>query len=143
FAQQFSIQLINFGVQIILARLLMPEEFGLIAMLAVFIALGQTLMDGGMTTSLIRTKKVDKLDYSTVFVSNIGVSLFIYLILFFCSPYIGAFYDQPILTNIIKLYALTFVIRSFVAVHVAKLTKERSEERRVGKECRSGWGPYH
>jgi len=124
FAQQFSIQLINFGVQIILARLLMPEEFGLIAMLAVFIALGQTLMDGGMTTSLIRTKKVDKLDYSTVFVSNIGVSLFIYLILFFCSPYIGAFYDQPILTNIIKLYALTFVIRSFVAVHVAKLTKE-------------------
>src|SRR5690606_28182008 len=124
FAQQFSIQLINFGVQIILARLLMPEEFGLIAMLAVFIALGQTLMDGGMTTSLIRTKKVDKLDYSTVFVSNIGVSLFIYLILFFCSPYIGAFYDQPIMTNIIKLYALTFVIRSFVAVHVAKLTKE-------------------
>lgn len=124
FSQQFSVQIINFGVQIILARLLMPEDFGLIAMLTVFIAVGQMLMDGGMTSSLIRTKNPDQLDYSTVFISNILVSLFIYLILFWGSPFIGAFFEQPLLADIIKLYAMTFVIRSFVAVHVAKLTKE-------------------
>ena len=59
-------QLINFGVQIILARLLMPELFGLIAMLSVFIAIRQTLMDSGMTTTLIRTKNPDQLDCSTI-----------------------------------------------------------------------------
>lgn len=124
FAQQFSIQLINFGVQIILARLLMPEVFGLIAMLTVFIAIGQTLMDGGMTTSIIRTKNPDQLDYSTVFVANLLMSCIIYLLIFFSASSIADFYDQPVLQSILKVYALTFVIRSLVAVHVAKLTKE-------------------
>src|SRR5690606_34702324 len=124
FAQQFSVQLINFGVQIILARLLMPEDFGLIAMLTVFINLGQMLMDGGMTTSLIRTKSPTQLDYSTVFVSNFIVSIGIYLLIFITAPFVASFYEQGVLQNILRVYALTFVIRSFVAVHVAKLTKE-------------------
>lgn len=124
FAQQFSVQIINFVVQIILARLLLPEMFGLIAMLAVFISIGQTLMDSGMTSSLIRTKNPDQLDYSTVFITNMGISIFIYLIIFISSPYIAQFYNQEVLSAILKVYALTFVIRSFVAVHIAKLTKE-------------------
>lgn len=124
FAQQFSVQIINFVVQIILARLLMPEMFGLIAMLAVFIAIGQTLMDSGMTSSLIRTKNPDQLDYSTVFITNMAISVFVYLIIFISSPYIAQFYNQEVLAAILKVYALTFVIRSFVAVHIAKLTKE-------------------
>src|SRR5690606_8340417 len=124
FTQQFSVQIINFGVQIILARLLMPEMFGLIAMLNVFIAVGQLLMDGGMTSSLIRTKNPDQLDYSTVFLTNIFVSIGIYILIFLFAPLIGSFYNQPILSNILKVYALSFVIRSFVAVHIAKLTKE-------------------
>ena len=66
FAQQFSVQLISFGIQIILARLLMPEMFGLIAMLSVFIAIGHTFMGSGMTTSLIRTKNPNQLDCCTI-----------------------------------------------------------------------------
>lgn len=124
FAQQFSVQLINFGVQIILARLLLPEAFGLIAMLQVFISIGQMLMDGGMTSSLIRTKNPDQIDYSTVFITNFLVSLGAYLLTFIAAPFIADFYEQDILKNILRVYALTFVIRSFVAVHVAKLTKE-------------------
>lgn len=124
FAQQFSVQIINFGVQIILARLLMPEMFGLIAMLSVFISIGQMLMDGGMTSSLIRAKEPTQLDYSTVFVTNFTVSLGAYLLTFFAAPYIAKFYNQEILKDILRVYSLTFVIRSFVAVHVAKLTKE-------------------
>lgn len=124
FAQQFSVQAINFGVQILLARLLMPEMFGLIAMLTVFIAIGQMLTDSGMTSSLIRTKDPDQLDYSTVFIANFMVGFGIYIIVFLIAPFIAKFYDQPILQAILRVYALTFVIRSFVAVHTAKLTKE-------------------
>lgn len=124
FAQQFSVQLINFGVQVILARLLMPEAFGLIAMLSVFISLGQTLMDSGMTSSLIRTKNPDQVDFSTVFVSNIVVSVAVYLLTFLLAPLIANFYNQEILKEILRVYAISFVIRSLVAVHVAKLTKE-------------------
>lgn len=131
FAQQTGVQLINFGVQIVLARLLMPEMFGLIAMINVFIAIGQLLMDGGMTTSLIRTGNPDHLDYSTVFSTNILVSLGLYGLIFLGAPYISAFYDQPILTDLVRVFALSFVINAFVAVHIAKLTKEMNFKKQM------------
>ncbi|WP_411686483.1 lipopolysaccharide biosynthesis protein [Acinetobacter pseudolwoffii] len=124
FVQQFSVQIINFAVQIILARLLMPEMFGLVAMVVIFISIGQALMDGGMTSSIIRTKNPDQLDYSTVFITNIIMSLGVYGVIFIAAPYIALFYNQEILTNIIRVLSLTFVIRALVAVHMAKLTKE-------------------
>lgn len=124
FAQQFSVQVINFIVQILLARLLAPEMFGLIAMLTLFISIGQSLMDGGMTNSLIRTKRPDQLDYSTVFVTNTLVSVGIYIITFLIAPLVANFYNQPVLKDILRVFSLSFVIRSLVAVHVAKLTKE-------------------
>lgn len=124
FVQQFSVQIINFGVQIILARLLMPEMFGLIAMVIVFISIGSTLMDSGMTSSLIRTKNLEQIDYSTVFITNLLVSFIVYILIFILAPYIAVFYNQEVLINIIRLLAFSFVIRAFVAVHVAKLTKE-------------------
>ncbi|RYM34524.1 lipopolysaccharide biosynthesis protein [Brumimicrobium glaciale] len=124
FSQQFIVQFISFGVQIILARLLLPELFGLIAMLSVFVSIGQTLMDGGMTSSLIRTKNPDQLDYSTVFITNLMVSTFVYGLTFIAAPYIAEFYGQEILKNLLRIYALSFVILSLVAVHTAKLTKE-------------------
>lgn len=131
FAQQTGVQLINFVVQIVLARLLMPEMFGLIAMINVFIAIGQLLMDGGMTTSLIRTENPDHLDYSTVFSTNILVSLGLYALIFLGAPYISAFYEQPILTDLVRVFALSFVIIAFVAVHVAKLTKEMNFKKQM------------
>lgn len=124
FTQQFSVQIINFVVQIILARLLMPEMFGLIAMLSVFISIGQTLMDSGMTSSLIRTKEPDQLDYSTVFMTNMIISIAVYLITYAGAPWVAKFYNQPILKDLLRVFSITFVIRAFVAVHVAKLTKE-------------------
>jgi len=131
FAQQMGVQLISFGVKIILARLLMPEMFGLIAMINVFIAIGQLLMDGGMTTSLIRTENPDQLDYSTVFSTNVLVSLGFYILIFFGAPYISVFYEQPILTDLVRVFALSFVINAFVAVHVAKLTKEMNFKKQM------------
>jgi len=77
-----------------------------------------------MTSSLILTKNLDQLGYSTVFVANLIVSAGIYIVIFFSAPFIAKFYDQLILQDILRVYALSFVIRSLVAVHVAKLTKE-------------------
>lgn len=124
FLQQFSVQVINFGVQVILARLLMPEMFGLIAMIIVFISIGQTLMDGGMTSSLIRTDNPDQADYSTVFITNLVVSILIYFVIYIISPYIASFYNQEILSELLRVLSISFIINAFVAVHVAKLTKE-------------------
>jgi len=124
FGQQFSVQIINFIVQIILARILLPEDFGLIAMLSVFIAVGVSLTDSGLTSSLIRTPNVDQGDYSTVFFMNLIGSIAIYLLLFITSPLIADFYNQPILIDIIRIYTLTFIIRAFAQVQQTKLTKE-------------------
>ncbi|SFC38768.1 Membrane protein involved in the export of O-antigen and teichoic acid [Parapedobacter composti] len=124
FTQQFSVQAINFVVQLILARLLVPEDFGIIAMLSVFIAIGNTLVDNGLTSSLIRTKDADQADYSTVFFMNLSASIGIYLIVFFCAPLIAKFFKQPILTDVIRLYTTTFIIRAFSQVQQTKLTKE-------------------
>src|SRR6476620_10939020 len=116
FSQQFSIQLINFIESIILARLLLPAEFGLIGMLTIFMALGGVLMDSGLTSSLIRTPNADQKDYSTVFFINLSGSILIYVLLFFSAPLIASFYNQPILTNIIRVYTFSFIIRAFGSV---------------------------
>jgi len=124
FSQQFGVQVIGFLVSIVMARLLLPEEFGLIGMITVFMALGQSLMDSGLTQSLIRTEYPDQKDYSTVFFFNLGGSILIYVLLFFIAPFIAAFYQQEILTNIIRVYCLSFIITAFSAVQLTRLTKE-------------------
>ncbi|UAY55463.1 lipopolysaccharide biosynthesis protein [Arachidicoccus terrestris] len=124
FTQQFSVQAINVIVGIVLARILAPSVFGLIGMLAVFIAVGTSLMDSGMTSSLIRTTRADQKDYSTVFFVNLIFSVIFYLIIFLCGPLIAKFYHQPILSPVVRVYSLAFIIRAFVAVQTTKLTKE-------------------
>lgn len=124
FSQQFSVQAINFAVQLVLARLLLPEDFGLIAMLSIFIAMGTSLVDSGLTSSLIRTKDADQKDYSTVFFMNLVASLLIYAVLFIVAPLIAGFFDQPALIAVIRVYTCTFIIRAFSQVQQTKLTKE-------------------
>ena len=124
FLQQFSSQLIVFSVQLVLARFLLPAEFGLIGMLTVFMGIGTALFEGGMTSSLIRVKEVDNRDFSTVFFFNLAVSFFVYFIFFFSAPYIASFYRQPILTDIARIYGLSFILLAFGTVQNTILTKE-------------------
>lgn len=124
FSQQFGVQIINFVVQIILARLLLPEAFGIIALIQIFMSIGQTLMDGGMTSSLIRTVNADQKDYSSVFFINLLSSIVIYLVIFLLAPHIATFFSLPVLTNVLRVYTLTFIIQALVAVQTTKLTKE-------------------
>src|SRR5690606_22951203 len=124
FTEQFVSKGIGFIVQIILARILLPEEFGLIAMIMVFIGIGHSMVDSGMTSSLIRTMNSDQRDYSTVFFINVIVSFLVYGIIFFCAPAIATFYEQPILADLVRVYALIIVIQSFVTVQITRMTKE-------------------
>ncbi len=123
FIQQFSSQGITFLVQIILARLLAPEEFGLIAMLGIFMGIGNALISGGLSSSLIRAKELEEDDYSTVFYFNLLGSVIIYGVVFVCAPFISAFYDQPLLINILRVYSLTFIINAFGAIQLTRLTR--------------------
>ncbi|RZK14555.1 MAG: lipopolysaccharide biosynthesis protein, partial [Flavobacterium sp.] len=111
-------------VQIILARVLLPEAFGLIAMLQIFASMGQTLSDGGMCTSLVRTRFAGQKDFSTVFFMNIGISIIVYWMLFFIAPYIASFYQQPSLTLITRVYMLGIIIQAFVAVQTTILNRD-------------------
>lgn len=124
YSQQFGVQAIQFGVSVILARLITPAEFGLIGMIAIFIGVGSILFDGGLTSSLIRTPKVADIDYSTVFFFNLFTSIIIYIVLFITAPFIASFFKQGILTDILRLYSITFIISALAAVQNAKLTKE-------------------
>lgn len=123
YIQQFGTQFISFIVSIFLARILLPEEFGLIGMIAIFMGLGTTLFEGGMTSSLIRTEKLEDSDYSTVFIFNLLVSIGVYLIIFICAPFIADFYHQPQLINITRVYTLSFVFSAFGSVQNTILTK--------------------
>ncbi|MDX1718653.1 MAG: lipopolysaccharide biosynthesis protein [Salegentibacter mishustinae] len=123
FTQQFGNQLIGFFVSLVLARILLPEEFGLIGMIAVVVAIGNALLDGGLTKSLIRDKECDQEDYSTVFYFHIVSSLVVYALVFVSAPLIADFYERTILINIIRVYSLSLVITSFSAVQLARLTK--------------------
>jgi len=121
--QLFSTQGIGFIVSIILARLLLPSEFGLIALLTVFIGLGTSLINSGLTQSLIRAKDVDEEDYSTVFFFNLIGSVIIYGIIYLAAPFIASFYNQELLITIIRIYSVTFIINAFSAIQVTRLNK--------------------
>lgn len=124
FLQLFSTQVIGFIVSIILARLLRPSEFGLIAMLGIFISIGTTLINSGLTQSLIRSENIDEEDFSTVFIFNLIGSLFIYGFIFVTAPVIATFYKQELLTSIIRVYSVTFIINAFSAIQTTRLNKK-------------------
>ncbi len=123
FFQQFGVQIGSFFITIILARILAPAEFGLIAMLSVFIAIGGLLVDSGLSSSLIRTRLATQKDYSTVFFFNLGGSVVFYLLIYFASPYIAQFYNQEVLTKIIRVYAIVFILNAFYEIQNARLVK--------------------
>lgn len=123
FAQQFGGQIVGFIVSMILARILMPEEFGLIGMIAIFVGIGKVLIDSGLTQSLIRDQDLDQEDFSTVFFFNLFASIFIYFLIFFLAPVISDFYDRDILTPLLRLFCITFIIDAFASVQRTRLTK--------------------
>lgn len=123
FLIQSGHQILHFIVSIILARMLLPEEFGIIGMISIFIAIGRILIEGGLATSLIRTKDPNEADYSTVFYINLTASIIIYILLYISAPAIAGFFNEDILTSITRVICLSFIIGAFATVQSARLNK--------------------
>ncbi|MGN0002944.1 MAG: lipopolysaccharide biosynthesis protein [Sphingobacterium composti] len=122
--QQFSVKFIGLVINIFLARILSPSDFGLIAMLSVFILLGNSLLDSGLASSLVRSRMTGQKDYSTVFIFNLIGGVTVYGILCLSAPFIADFYRQPLLIDIIKVYGLTFIVNSFFSIQNTLLIKD-------------------
>ena len=114
---------VQFVVGIVLARLLLPEQFGLIGMLAIFMAITQSLLNSGFGSALIQKQELTDADTSSVFYFNIVVSLVLAGILWLAAPWIAAFYSQPILTALTRALSLVIVIDAFSVVQRAVLTR--------------------
>lgn len=119
---KFAVQIGQFVVSVVLARILIPEDFGLIGMLAIFMALSQTFIESGLGIGLIQRQDRTDIDFSTVFVFNLLVSGFFYLLLFFSAPYISLFFNQPQLTDLVRVLSLTLFLNALAIVQKTKLT---------------------
>lgn len=120
--ERFAVAGLQFVIMIIMARVLTPEDYGLVAMLQIFIAVSQSLIDSGFSQALIRKLDRTQADYSTVFYFNIGVGFFLYMVLFVAAPLIADFYKVPELVDITRVMAIGMAINSFTVVQRAILT---------------------
>lgn len=119
---RFAVVIIQVVFEILLARVLLPYDYGLIGMVAIFIAVAQVFVDGGFMNALIQKKNPSELDYSTVFYTIVGISLFVYVVLFLIAPYIAVYYEIPLLKDIIRVLGLNVVFNSLALIYRTKLT---------------------
>lgn len=119
--ERFSTQGVQFLIELLMARLLLPSDYGLIAMLAIFIAIARSLIDSGFSNALIQKTNRNQEDYSTVFYFNIIVACIVYVILYFSAPFIAAFYDMPLLTPVTRVFSLSLLVSSFTIIHRTQL----------------------
>lgn len=114
---------VTFLVGIVLARILTPEEFGLVSMITVFIAVSTVIVDSGFSNALIRKENLKNIDYNTVFYFNILLGLVLYTLLFLIAPTISKFFNEPELVEITRVIGLVLVINAFAIVQRTILTK--------------------
>lgn len=111
-------------VSIVLARILLPDDYGIIAFTSVFINLSDTLIQAGFSTALIRKEKVNESDYSTVLGISILMAFFLYTIIFLSAPMISRFYKEPLLINVLRVIALSLFFQAFASVRTAIVSRE-------------------
>lgn len=122
--QRFGTMIISFVANMVLARLLCPEDFGTIGMLMIFLNLANTIVDSGFGSALIQKKNANEQDYSTVFVINLILSTILYFVLFLCSPFIANFYGIPLLTTILRVQGLSLFINALMICQASYLRKQ-------------------
>ena len=123
FAERIGAQGIGFIVSIVLARLLCPEDYGLISLITIFLAVSGVFIQSGFGTALIQKKDADNIDFSTVFYFNILMSLIFYFLLYIISPYIAKFYNEPTLTTIVRVMSISLIISAVNNIQHAYVSK--------------------
>ncbi len=122
--EKIGTYVVNFAIQIILARLLCPDDYAVIAMLAIFFSISQAFIDSGFATTLIQRQDCTQADYSTVFFFNIIIGSVVYVMFFCGASFIESFYAFDGLSAVTKVYSLNLLINSFAMVHRVILIKK-------------------
>lgn len=121
--QKIASMIISFTANLILARLLTPDDFGLLGIMLAFINISAVFVDAGFGSALIQKKHISQTDLSTIFYWNLFVSLLLYVALFFLSPLIGKWFQSNMLSEVIKLLALVLILNSLSLVQTTVLKK--------------------
>ena len=122
--QQFGRMGISFVANLIMARLLTPEDYGAVGMLMVFVSLSMIFIDSGFGSALIQKKNPTEEDYSTIFFFNLMVGVALYFVLFVTAPAISRFYNMDILTDMLRVLGLVLIINSFSMIQQSRLKKQ-------------------
>lgn len=123
FGERISSQLVSFIVSVVLARLLLPEEYGLIALSMVFINITSVFAVSGLGTSLVQKEHTDELDFSTMFYAGLALSAIVYMILFVCAPYIAQIYQNEQITPVLRFLGIIIPIQSINSIQQAAVTR--------------------
>ena len=121
--ERFSIQIVSFIISIVLARILSPDEYGVIAIIFIFINLANVIVDGGLNTALIQKKNADSTDFSTIFWFCLLLSAVFYILLYFAAPLIARFYDNDTLIPVLRVLSLILFANSFSSVQKAYVSR--------------------
>ena len=124
FGERLSSQLVSFVVSVVLARLLLPKEYGVIALTMVFINIASCLAVSGLGTSLIQKKDADELDFSTMFHAGNALSLFLYAILFIAAPFIADIYKNEVITPVLRVLGLIIPISAINSIQQASISRK-------------------
>lgn len=123
FLERGGVTGVQFIVQIILARLLLPEDYGVIALIVVFISISQIFVQSGLGTALIQKKEVTDEDYSSVFFLTLGMAFVLYCILFLAAPFVASFYSQPLITPVLRVLGLTLFFGAINSIQNAVISR--------------------
>lgn len=124
FVQRFGTMAISLVSNIVLARLLTPDDYGTIGMLMIFIAVANTFVDGGFGSALIQKKEPTKEDYSTIFWWNMFLSLVLYGVLYVCAPAVARFYDLPLLSQVLRVQGFVLILNALSIIQQNQLRKQ-------------------
>ena len=127
----FGVYIVKFGFSIIIARTLSPDDYGLMGMILIFIAMGQVLTQSGFPAALVQKKDVTANDYNTTFWFTVLAGITVWVILFFSAGAIARFFDRPLLTAVTRVASLGIVINALGSVHVAILTRDLNFRRQT------------
>ena len=117
---------VSFIVSLILARILSPDDYGIIAITTIFTNLSDVLIDGGFSTTLIRKKEVDELDYNCAFVASLSIAIVLYAVMFLFAPVIAEYYKEPILNSVLRVIGLVLFIQAFSSTRNAIIHRNMS-----------------
>lgn len=123
FLERGGAQGVQLIVQIILARLLSPEDFGTIALVIVFISIAQVFVQSGLNTALIQKKHVEETESSSVFYLSLSIALIMYFVIYITAPFIASFYGTPVLTSILRVLSITLFFGAFNSIQNAYISR--------------------